>query len=104
MEPHHVTECYPKRAPNLAARVFDEGEVIIMNPVNSTLFNLNETATAIWLAADGRTTLRRIVERDIVPVFDVDPDAALRDAGEFARSLAEHSILHLLSAPDEKVT
>ena len=101
MGPDHVTECYPKRAPNLAARVFD-GEVIIMNPVDSTLFNLNETAAAIWLAADGQTTLRRIVERDIVPVFDVASEDALRDAGEFARSLAEHSILHLLSAPDEK--
>jgi cytidylate kinase len=101
MEPADVTECYPKRAANLAARVF-EGEVIIMNPADSTLFNLNETATAIWLAADGQTTLRRIVERDIVPIFEVDSENALRDAGEFARSLAEHSILHLLRAPDEK--
>ncbi len=101
MGPAHVTECYPKRAANLAARVF-EGEVIIMNPADSTLFNLNETATAIWLAADGQTTLRSIVERDIVPIFAVDSEDALRDAEEFARSLAEHSILHLLSAPDEK--
>lgn len=94
-----VIEYYPKRAPNLAARVF-RGEAIIMNPADSTLFNLNETATAIWLAADGKTPLRHIVERDIVSAFDVDPEDAMRDAGEFARSLAEHSILTLQTEPD----
>jgi hypothetical protein len=94
-----VMESYPKRAPNVAARVF-EGQVIIMNPADSTLFNLNETATAIWLAADGKTRLRDIVERDIVPAFDVDPEDAVRDAGEFAQSLAEHSILTLNTEPD----
>ena len=94
-----MTDSYPKRAANLAARVF-EGEAIIMNPADSTLFNLNETATAIWLAADGKTTLRQIVERDIVPAFDVNPDDAMRDAGEFARSLAEHAILTLQTEPE----
>ena len=94
-----MTECYPKRAANLAARVF-RGEAIVMNPADSTLFNLNETATAIWLAADGKSTLRDIVERDILPAFDVDPEDALRDAGEFARSLVEHSILTLQPEPD----
>jgi len=99
MESDPVTESYPKRAANLAARVF-QGEAIVMNPADSTLFNLNETATAIWLAADGKTSLRDIVERNIVPAFDVDPGDALRDAGEFARSLAEHSILTLQTEPD----
>jgi hypothetical protein len=94
-----VIELFPKRAANLAARVFN-GEVIIMNPADSALFNLNETATAIWLAADGKTTLRRIVERDIVPTFDVDPEEALRDAEEFAQSLAEQSILMMQTDPD----
>lgn len=90
-----MNDCYPKRGANLASRVLDD-EIIIMNPEDSALFNLNETATAIWLAADGRTSLREIVEREIVPAFDVDPETALRDAGEFARSLAEQSILTLL--------
>lgn len=94
-----MTACYPKRAPNLAARVF-EGEVIVMNPEDSSLFNLNETASAIWLAADGRTSLEEIVERDIVSAFDVDPADALRDAREFALSLAGHSILLLLAQPE----
>jgi cytidylate kinase len=94
-----MIESYPKRAANLAARVF-QGEAIIMNPVDSTLFSLNQTATAIWLAADGKTRLRHIVERDILPAFDVDPEEAMRDADEFAQSLAEHSILTVRTEPD----
>jgi hypothetical protein len=94
MTDSHMMNSYPKRAASLAARVF-RGEVIIMNPADSALFNLNETATAIWLAADGKTTLKQIVERDILPAFDVDPEEALRDAGEFVQSLAEQSILIL---------
>lgn len=94
-----MTACYPKRAPNLAARVFDD-EVIIMNPEDSALFNLNETASAIWLAADGRTSLEEIVARDIVPAFDVNPADALRDAHEFAHSLAGHAVLLLLPEPE----
>lgn len=96
-----MTDCYPRRAPNVPARVFD-GEVIIMNPADSSLFNLNETGAAIWLAADGRTSLRRIVERDIVPAFDVDPADALSDADEFVRSLAGNAILLVLTEPEQE--
>ena len=89
---------YPKRTANLAARVL-EGEVIIMNPADSTLFNLNETATAIWLAADGATTLREIVEREICGTRDVDPEIAMQDAEGLAEALAAHSILILSAEP-----
>jgi signal peptidase I len=92
-------DCCPRRAANVAARVFG-GEAIVMNPADSTLFNLNPTATAIWLAADGKTTLRHIVERDIVPEFDVKLEVAPSDAGEFVQSLAEQSILILQMNPD----
>ena len=93
-----MKDFYPLRAPNLAARVFN-GEAVIMNPADSTLFNLNETATAIWLAADGKTTLREIVERDICPAWDITADAAFEDAEQFARDLAAHSILLLSPEP-----
>lgn len=94
-----MTELYPMRAGNLASRVFG-GEAVVMNPADSTLFNLNETATAIWLAADGKTSLRRIVERDICCAFDIEPEAALADAERFARELAAHSILLLAETPE----
>jgi hypothetical protein len=94
-----MTDLYPRRAPNLAVRIF-QGEAIIMNPTDSTLFNLNETATAIWLAADGKTSLRDIVERDIIPAFEIDPVDAMRDAADFTHSLALHSILLLADHPE----
>jgi hypothetical protein len=85
---------YPSRAANLASRVLD-GQAIIMNPADSTLFTLNETATVIWLAADGTRTLRDIVEQEVCAQFEVDPESALLEAEEFAASLAGRSILRL---------
>jgi len=87
-----VRNAYPVRAPNLASRVLN-GEAIIMNPADSTLFTLNETATVIWLAADGTRTLREIVETEVCTQFEVDPETAILEAEEFAASLAGHSIL-----------
>jgi hypothetical protein len=89
-----VRNSYPARARNLAFRVLN-GEAIIMNPADSTLFSLNETATVIWLAADGKRTLGDIVEQEICPHFEIDPETAIREAEEFAASLAGHSILQL---------
>ena len=94
-----MTDTYPLRAPNLASRTL-AGEAIIMNPADSALFSLNETATAIWLAADGKTSLREIVETQICPDYEIDPEQALRDAEELARGLAEHAILVLLPCPN----
>lgn len=88
----------PLRAPNLASRVF-EGEAIVMNPVDSSLFNLNPTATAIWLAADGRTTLEEIVELHICTAWDVPCEQALADAEALTRDLARHSLLLLAEDP-----
>jgi len=89
---------FPLRAPNLASRVL-QGEAIVMNPADSSLFSLNETATAIWLAADGQTDLRRIVETHICPEYEVAFEQALADAEELTRDLAQHSILVLLPEP-----
>ena len=89
---------FPLRAPNLASRVL-HGEAIVMNPADSSLFSLNETATAIWLAADGQTPLRAIVESHICPDYEVAFEQALADAEELARDLAQHAILLLLPEP-----
>jgi hypothetical protein len=94
-----IANLYPRRAPNMASRVF-EGEAVLMNPADSALFNLNETATLIWLAADGRTALSDIVDRDICPHFAIDRETALQDAEEVVRSLAECSVLFLAEEPD----
>jgi hypothetical protein len=91
---------YIVRSTAVAARQLG-GEMIIMSAVNSTLFSLNETATAIWQAADGRTPLSEIVNQRICPEFEVEPEEAYRDAVELVADLARHGIL---AVSDEPVT
>lgn len=83
---------YIARSSEIASRNLD-GEMIIMSARDSTLFTLNEVATAIWEAADGETTLEEIVERKICPEYEVDSATALRDAQELVQQLVEHGIL-----------
>lgn len=93
-----VRDQFVCRAPKLAARVIG-GEAIIMDPSDSSLFSLNETATAIWSAADGRATLREIVESSLCAFFEVELDVALSDAEELVESLAQRSILLVSPEP-----
>ena len=89
---------YVARAPDVAARTIG-GELMIMSGRDSTLFSLNETAAALWDAADGDTTLERIVRDRICAEFDVDPTEALADAEQVAADLASHGILVLSDSP-----
>ena len=75
------------------------GEMMIMSAQDSTLFSLNETASAIWQAADGRTPLAEIVERVLCSAYEVAPDEALRHAEELVRELAERGILRVSEEP-----
>lgn len=75
------------------------GDVVIMSAADSTLFSLNESAALIWLAADGQTRLRDIVERVVIEQFEVDSQTALRDAEKFATELASHGILSISDRP-----
>jgi Coenzyme PQQ synthesis protein D (PqqD) len=89
---------YIARNRAVAARELD-GEMMIMSAADSTLFSLNETATAIWQAADGRTPLSEIVAHRICPEFEVEPEEAYRDAVELVESLARHGILVVSAEP-----
>jgi len=75
------------------------GEMMIMSGRDSTLFSLNEVASAIWQAADGKTPLQEIVERAVCAEFDVTPDQALEDARELVRELAAQGILKVSEEP-----
>jgi hypothetical protein len=89
---------YISRSHSVAAREL-AGEMMIMSATDSTLFSLNETATLIWNAADGKISLRDIVESKICPEFDIDPETAYRDAESLVSNLAELGILQLSSEP-----
>ena len=91
-------ETYIARSSAIAARAL-AGEMMIMNSADSTFFTLNEAATAIWQAADGRTPLREIVRTQICEQFDVDPDEAEADAEQFVAELSGHGILLVSDQP-----
>lgn len=93
-----MSKLYVARSTRVAARSLD-GEMMIMSGRDSTLFTLNRTATVIWQAADGVTSLEEIVERQICREFEVDQKDALQDAEILARELATHGILEVSEEP-----
>jgi hypothetical protein len=93
-----MTETYIARSSAIAARLLG-GEMMIMSVVDSTFFTLNEVATVIWQAADGRTPLSEIVQRTLCREFDVEPEEASRDAEQFVAELAQHGILLVSDHP-----
>ena len=93
-----MSAIYIGRATQVAARSLD-GEMMIMSALDSTLYTLNPVATLIWQAADGATSLQRIVEERICAEFQVSPDEALKDAESFVEDLAGHGILLISEEP-----
>jgi hypothetical protein len=93
-----IAEKYIARSSAIAARLIG-GEMMIMSAVDSTFFTLNEVATVIWQAADGRTPLSDIVTNRICPEFEVDTEQAGRDAEQFVSDLSQHGILVVSEKP-----
>ena len=86
------------KSTDIAARTLGD-ETIIMSTVDSTIFMLNPTGTAIWKAADGNTPLSRIIEEKVCAEFDVPVEQASADAQQFVDELAEHGILLVSDQP-----
>lgn len=95
-----MSDKYISRSTAIAARVLG-GEMMVMSAVDSTFFTLNEVATVIWQAADGKTPLSAIVASRVCPAFDVEPDVATRDAEQFVEQLSQHGILKVSDHPFE---
>ncbi len=93
-----MSETYIARSSAIAARML-AGEMMVMNPADSTFFTLNDAATAIWQAADGRTPLREIVRQTVCEQFDVEPEQAQADAEQFVADLSTHGILLVSDRP-----
>ena len=93
-----IAEKYIARSSAIAARLIG-GEMMIMSAVDSTFFTLNEVATVIWQAADGRTPLADIVANRICPEFEIDAEQAGRDAEQFVSELSQHGILVVSETP-----
>lgn len=93
-----MMETYIKRHVDTAARMLGD-EMLIMSVKDSRVFTLNPTASAIWRAADGATSLREIVEREVVSEFEIDTESAYRDALELVGKLAQEGILVVSDHP-----
>jgi hypothetical protein len=88
---------YVARSKQVAARMLG-GEMMIMSPRDTTLFNLNDVGSIIWESADGKTPLDEIVAR-LCLEFDVTPEVARQDAESFIQELAGHGIMHVSDQP-----
>lgn len=93
-----MPETYIARSPAIAARMLG-GEMMIMSAADSTFFTLNEVATLIWQAADGRTPLSQIVENKLCQEFEVALEDARADAEHFVHELSQHGILLVSDQP-----
>jgi hypothetical protein len=76
-----------------------DGEALLFDPQTQTLYQLNETALAVWRSCDGRTI--RDVARNLTTRFDVEFETALRHARDLmglfcARSLLSVEIISAL--------
>jgi hypothetical protein len=88
---------YVARSKQVAARMLG-GEMMIMSPRDTTLFNLNDVGSVIWQSADGQTPLDEIVAR-LCAEFDVAPEVAQQDAEIFVQELVGHGIMHVSDQP-----
>ena len=93
-----MTPIYVARSKSVAARMLG-GQMMIMSAKDSTLFDLNDTASAIWQAADGQTPLQEIVEREVCANFEVNAEDAMEDAKAFVHELAGHGIMVVSDRP-----
>lgn len=93
-----MSEKYIRRSSQIAARMLG-GEMMIMSVKDSTFFTLDPVATAIWQAADGRSSLTEIVASRICSEFEVNLATAVRDAELFVEELAAHGILQISDRP-----
>jgi hypothetical protein len=89
---------YISRAGHIAADM-PGGQMMIMSTADFSLYVLNGTASIIWQAADGITSLSEIVFNKVCAEFDVAPDVALEDATTLVNSLAGHGILLISDQP-----
>ena len=93
-----MSDVFFTRTGQLAARKV-AGEVVILRADDSSLYVLNPVATAVWEAADGRTSLDVVVRDVICREFDVDSETAFRDASELIVALAEQGLLRTSDQP-----
>jgi coenzyme PQQ synthesis protein D (PqqD) len=93
-----MSDVFFTRAGQLASRKV-AGEVVILRAHDSSLYVLNPVASAIWEAADGRTSIDTVVRDVICHEFEVDAETARRDTSELVVALAAEGLLQTSDQP-----
>lgn len=73
---HRPDACFTRRA-DVRTRVVG-GEVVLLDECEGLIHQLNHTASFVWRACTGNTSVQDIV-RQLTEEFDVDEDAAAAD-------------------------
>ena len=71
-----------------------EGEAIVLNPKEGSFYKLNEVGTVIFQNANGKTSVKKIVEK-ICKEFDVKKDKAEKDTLKFVKDLEKKKFIKL---------
>ena len=77
----------------IASRILD-GEAIVLTPMNSKIYNLNETGSRIWAWLEDRPTVRELAAR-LQSEFKVDEKQAQADTIAFLEELVARGMITL---------
>lgn len=78
-----------------------EEEAILVKVDSGEVIHLNEVATEIWQAIDGKENVSAIISH-IHDTFEVKKEEAEKDALEFIRALADKKIIVPVNPPEKK--
>ena len=70
------------------------GEAIVLTPMNSKIYNLNETGSRIWAWLDGKPTVGELAAR-MQSEFKVSEEQAQADVIAFLEELAARGMVTL---------
>jgi hypothetical protein len=70
------------------------GEAIVLTPMNSKIYNLNETGSRIWTWLDGKPTVGELAEQ-MQREFKVSEEQAQADVIAFLEELAARGMVTL---------
>jgi Coenzyme PQQ synthesis protein D (PqqD) len=87
----NTTKIYPNKSLHTASRIIDRQAVVVI-PREGQVNILNQVGSRIWELADGKKSLDEIAVI-ISDEFEVEPEAAYLDTGEFVRELLEKEML-----------
>lgn len=92
-----MLDMYVAQNEEVAYRIIDD-EAVILTPEDGMLHNLNPVATRIFELANGKRTVKDIINR-ILGEFQADEKVVTRDVSNFIEDLMHKKMMILSSKP-----